>query len=264
MKENLLITFLLVCVLKGAFVFALQCPSPGISMSLEDDNNFFVKYANVDTFDLCGTFCARSEECKYWTWFSEDYSDFRKYNDLDCLLFKNAEQLTQIDGTTSGEKMCPDTIEEEPECKNCSPEPIRFSIKDLNEISFDDGDNANFLDKIEGVGDSSLCGKLCAITTPCIYWTWYSSKSGKREANTCLMFDNIVQLRHNENAISGEKHNPDPNPEDSCPLTCPDPCVINPEPGPNNAGNALQFTDKSMMEVLGMAFYVAVMAAIKM
>jgi len=248
MKEKLLITFLLVCVLEGAF--ALDCPADDISMSKEDDNNFYEKYPNVDTFDLCGTFCARSDRCNFWTWYSMS-SDSKMYDELDCLLFESDNQLTQTDGTKSGYKMCPTTIDPEPECKKCSPEPIRFAAKELDEISFDDGQDANFVDKIEGVGEASLCGKLCAITTPCIYWTWYKfTESSKRKMNTCLMFDNIVQLRHNENAISGEKHNPEPKPEGTC-----TPC---------NAGNSVQLMEKGVMQVFGMAFYVAVMAAIKM
>jgi len=266
MKQNLLITFLLVCVLEGVFVSALKCPSEGISMSFEDDNNYLVKYPNVDTPDLCGTFCSRSEECEFWTWYSKD-SDTEKYDDLDCLLFDSQDQLNQIDGATSGDKTCPESIEPEPECGKCSPEPIRFSAKNLTQITFDDGKDQNYLEKIDGVHDSSLCGSLCAITTPCIYWTWYESKVGNRDAHSCLMFDNIVQLQFNEYAISGEKNYPDINPEDSCPLVediCNDPCVVDPEPGPYNAGNAVQFGDKCPMKALGIAFYVAVMAVIRM
>ena len=102
MKEKLLITFLLVCVLEGAF--ALDCPAEGISMSKEDDNNFYAKYQNVGTFDLCGTYCARSDRCKFWTWYSM-VSDTKKYDDLDCLLFESDNQLNQIDGVKSGAKM---------------------------------------------------------------------------------------------------------------------------------------------------------------
>jgi len=267
MKQNLLITFLLVCVLEGVFVSALKCPSTGISMSLEDDKNYLEpKYPNVDTYGLCGTFCSRTEECKFWTWYSKG-SNSKKYNDLDCLLFDSDDQLTQTDGATSGDKTCPEDIELEPACGKCSPEPVRFSAKNLTQITFDDGQDKNYLEEIDGVGDSSLCGSLCAITTPCIYWTWYKSKVGNRDAHSCLMFDNIVQLQFNEYAISGEKNYPDINPEDSCPLVediCNDPCVVDPEPGPHNAGNAVQFGDKGAMKALGIAFYVAVMAVIRM
>jgi len=247
MKEMLLITFLLVCVLEGAF--ALDCPADDISMSKEDDNNFYVKYPKVDTFDLCGTFCARSDRCKFWTWYSM-ISATKKYDELDCLLFESDDQLNTINGAKSGKKLCPTTIYPEPECKACSPEPIRFAAKELDDISFDDGQDANYLDKVPGVGESSLCGKLCAITTPCIYWTWYKRTDGKRNIYDCLMFDNIIQLRHNENAISGEKHNPITNPEATC--------------APCNAGNSVQLMEKGVITVFGMAFYVAVMAAIKM
>jgi len=264
MKEKLLITFLLVCVLEGAFASGkIQCPAEDMSMTLEGDENFIAKYQNVDSMDLCGTFCARSDNCKFWTWFSKN-SDTTKYRDLDCLLFDSDDQTVTLIGAISGEKTCPSTIRPEPECKDCSPDPIRFKVKSLSEISFHGGDDANYVDIIEEVGDSSLCGKLCAITTPCIYWTWYSSDYGKRKENTCLMFDNIVQLQHNPVAISGEKHSPDPDVEETCPLQCPEPCVIDPEPGPNNAGNSVQLIEKGVMKVFGMAFYVAVMAAIKM
>jgi len=194
MKEKLLITFLLVCVLEGVLASGkIQCPAEDISMTLEGDDNSYVKYQNVDTYDLCGTFCARSDKCKFWTWYDR-YSDSTKYDFLDCLLFESDDQLTQIDGAISGEKMCPFGKNPEPECKDCSPEPIRFKEKSLNEISFDDGNNANYVDIIEGVGESTLCGRLCAITTPCIYWTWYSSQYGKRKGNTCLMLTTLYSF----------------------------------------------------------------------
>jgi len=264
MQEKIFLTFLFLCVLKGKFVSSIECPSYGISMSYEDDNNFSAKYVNVDTYDLCGIFCARSDTCEYWTWYKEN-SRSNKYDDFDCLLFTSDKQLTSNDGAISGEKMCPSTIEPEPDCGNCSPQPIRFAAKNLTKITFDDGQDANYLDKIEGVGDSSLCGKLCAITTPCIYWTWYKATDGKRHANSCLMFDNIIQLQYNENAISGEMNYPDTDPEDRCPLVedeCNDPCVVDPEPGPYNEANVLHFA--GAMNALGMAFYVAVMSAIRM
>jgi len=266
MQEKALLTFLLLCVLKEGFVSSLECPADGMSMSYEDDNNYDKIYKQVDSFDLCGIFCARSDTCEYWTWYKKD-SNSKKYDRMDCLLFSNSEQIQSNLGAYSGEKYCPESIEPEPACGDCSPEPIRFLAKNLTKITFDNGDNVNYLDKIEDVGNSRLCGQLCAITTPCIYWTWYKSHDGKRDAHSCLMFDNIIQLQYNENAISGEKNFPNDDPEDSCPLikdTCNDPCVIDPEPGPHNAGNVVSFGDKGAMKVLGMAFYVAVMAVIRM
>ena len=40
---------------------------------------------------------------------------------------------------------------------------------------------------------------------------------------------------------------PDTDPEDRCPLVeddCSDPCIVDPEPGPHNDGNVVQFGDK--------------------
>jgi len=266
MQEKALLTFLLLCVLEGGFVSSLECPADGISMSYEDDNNYERMYKQVDSFDLCGIFCARSDTCEFWTWYKET-SNSKKYDRLDCLLFSNNDQIQSNDGAYSGVKMCPESIEPEPDCDQCSPQPVRFLAKNLTKITFDDGQDVNYLDKIEDVGNSRLCGELCAITTPCIYWTWYKSHDGKRDPKTCLMFNNIIQLQYNENAISGEKHYPDTNPEDTCPLvedSCIDPCVIDPEPGPHNAGNVVPFGDECAMKVLGMAFYLAVAAVIRM
>ena len=108
MQEKVLLTFLFLCVLKGAFVSSLKdikCPADGISMSYEDDDNFIAKYEGVDTYDLCGTFCARSESCEYWTWYKEYYHS-SKYRGLDCLLFTSDKQLTTNSEAVSGEKMC--------------------------------------------------------------------------------------------------------------------------------------------------------------
>lgn len=266
MQEKVLLTFLLLCVLKGGFVSSLECPAEGISMSFEDDDNWEKVYKKVDSYKLCGIFCARSDICEFWTWYKED-SNSKKYDRLDCLLFSNNDQIQSNLGAYSGAKMCPE-IEAEPDCDQCSPQPVRFLTKNLTKISFDDGQDNNALDKILDVGNSHLCGELCAITTPCIYWTWYKSHSGMfRDPKTCLMFNNIIQLQYNENAISGEKHYPNTDPEDTCPLledSCIDPCVIDPEPGPPNAGNVVPFGDECAMKVLGMAFYLAVTAFIRM
>ena len=82
----------------------------------------------------------------------------------------------------------------------------------MDKITFDDGDRNNYIDKIDGVGDATLCGQLCALTTACVYWTWYApgvtdnGGYGKRSAHTCLMFDNIEDLRYNSYATSGNKY----------------------------------------------------------
>jgi len=267
MNRKLLIFFFLSCVLEGSFGFkSFECPMNSMSFTKEQDVNWYTKYENVDSEKLCGTFCARSEKCLYWTWFeSHSYSD-KKLKTKDCLLFEESDQINSKSYAISGEKNCPQEVKPEPDCPYCYSPPIEFTADNgnLTNISFDDGKSANYINDIDDVGTSELCGQLCAITTPCVYWTWYGPGSPRHE-KTCLMFDNIHELNYNEYAYSGNKYFPDSSKDDPDCATvvqeCPDPC---PDPGPDNAANSLQVKDKGLMQFLWMACFFAFMMAFKM
>jgi len=224
MIRKVILSFLILCVLRRTYGSSTglekfdNCPMPGISMTnQESDENFSQKYSKVDTYKICGTFCSRTTGCQYWTWFSQAMYGFEA---KDCLLFESEEQTNARTGAYSGEKNCPDPKEKpEPECPNCLPLPIEFSDHNvLDKIAFDDGQSSNFIESIQGIHEEDVCGNLCAVTTPCLYWTWYNYSTGGRDANTCLLFDDraLPELRYNSYARSGNKYYPQTNPEPGC------------------------------------------------
>jgi len=259
--QGTLFSFFILLGFGTSFVSAFICPLGDTSMTLENDDNFFtLVYEKVDSWELCGLFCARSEKCLYWTWFDTKYTS--KHNIHDCLLFDNNRQQHSLTGVISGEKNCPENVQPEPSCPRCAKTTdngllIEFTEKNLDYITFDDGQSQNYIDEIPNVGDSKLCGHLCAITTACVYWTWYDD-GDSRDANTCLMFDNIVELQYNENAYSGNKYYPNSDrTEPECTPACPDPCPNDPGPGPDNAA---ELPSKDVTKYLGIATFVGLVA----
>jgi len=193
-----------------------NCPMEDISMDDGNDDNYFDKLEDVDSYLLCGIFCARTSKCNFWTWFESSVSPNAKH---DCLLFEANAQTKSISYAWSGENNCPYNMEKEPSCpKHYSVSITKFGPQQpLDEISFDDGQTSNFKDLIKGVGNKDLCGELCARTTICVYWTWYASSNNNREGGDCVMFDNLSELHHDSYAVSGDKYYPNTNPEDYCP-----------------------------------------------
>jgi len=251
--QNAFLSFVFLCGLEVVMGTTFECPLNGITMTREDDDNYYRKYENVDSHPLCGIFCARSERCNYWTWFQKNS---HKHDELDCLLFESNDQMLQNDGAISGENNCPANLEPEPTCPSCGVIPIDFTAKNLDYITFDNGLKQNYIDEIPGVGDSKLCGDLCAITAACAYWTWY--KAGAK-ADTCLMFNNIEQLQYNTDAYSGNKYYPDSTPEPGCQPPCSD---VKPEPGPDNAANALLTIEKGLLKWIATALCVVFISTI--
>jgi len=188
------------------------CPMDDISMDDGRNENYFDHLDNVGSYLLCGTFCARTDNCNYWTWFEYGSTSER------CLLFDANAQTNSKPGAKSGEKDCPADIVQEPAC----PEDYDITIvkfgpqQPLNEISFDDGKTANYLDIIKDVENERLCGQLCARTTVCLYWTWYQSEHINRKEGDCVMFDSLNELNDDDHAISGDKYWPNTTPEGYC------------------------------------------------
>ena len=93
----------ILCGLK--VVFGFECPMEGIRMSKEVDKNYYEPiYRNVGSFELCGTFCARSEKCRFWTWYED--GDDSIHNSYDCLLFESSDQIQNYEEAYSGERNC--------------------------------------------------------------------------------------------------------------------------------------------------------------
>merc|ERR1712018_666865 len=241
------------------FVFTLctlgqakDCPMPDISLSDGKDSNCFETLKDVDSYKLCGTFCARTDNCKYWTWFED--SAISDYDDRDCLLCTNDEQTKRSDGAYSGESTCPTTMEKEPPCPTYGITTIGLEKQPLTSISFDDGEGEdNFVNKVEGVGNRELCGELCGRTTACVYWTWYSRSGNGRSQYDCLMFDNIKYVHYNSATPSGDKKNPNTTPEDGCPGP-------NPGPGPDNGADTFNLPAKVLTKYLWIAIFVGLIS----
>merc|ERR1712076_309667 len=244
------------------FVFAIcalgeakDCPMEHITLSDGSDSNCFEKLKN-DSYKLCGTFCSRTDNCNYWTWY--EHASGSIYDDNDCLLCIDDEQTGAFAGAYSGESTCPASIEKEPSCPTHGITTIGLEKQPLTSISFDDGEEDNFINKIDEVGDAGLCGELCARTTACVYWTWYSSSSSHRSSNDCLMFDNIKYVHNNPATTSGDKFNPNTTPEDGCPNPNPGP---DPGPGPDNGADTFNLPAKVLTMYLGIAIFVGLISA---
>ena len=79
-------------------------------------------------------------------------------------------------------------------------EEARFECPEANIVM---GIGTYFQD-VPDVASWEDCGRICALTTTCKYWSWGKEEAIDGSANICYLYENDASLEFNNNYVSGE------------------------------------------------------------